>query len=351
MLSEKSISTSMQSSQNQSDKLMVSHASTNQNAPGSPAKASSDTVTAVHKVIKDVERRRCNVVVSGLKPINNVLDDLLFKSLCERHFSILPLTIKSRRIDKISSSPGAKPSRLLVHLGSEAIASEVLAQARQLRHSDDEYVRLIVYVSRDMSPKKAKLAYEERTRRRQRKSNSLSEDSSKSLSRVDETNSSDILTSGVTSDPVQLVPVSTVTSVVPSLIDTMQFPPLDSHCSGAPPFQDKQPILNSSQWCPPGTTNQATAFINQPVSYVHHMPGGLPIVSSGMFNPSNFTSVVHLGTDACTHQSSSSSQANLPAGPFVLPAPAGPSVVHAYNPFQPPLAVMYANASGEQCRK
>ena len=148
-----------------------------------------------------------------------------------------------------------------------------------------------------------------------------------------------------------MVPVSTVTSVVPSLIDTMQFPPLDSHCSGAPPYQDKQPISNSSQWCPPGTMNQAAPFINQPVSYVHHMPGGLPIVSPGMFNPSNFASVVHLGTDSCTHPTSSSTQANSPAGPFVLPASSGSSVVHAYNPFQPTLPVMYSNTSGEQCCK
>ena len=46
-------------------KLMVSHASVNQIAPGSPAKASSDTVTAVHKAIKDVERRRCMPLFLG----------------------------------------------------------------------------------------------------------------------------------------------------------------------------------------------------------------------------------------------------------------------------------------------
>ena len=177
---------------------------------------------------------------------------LLFKSLCERHFSILPTMIKSRRIDKIGSSPGAKPSRLLVQLGSEAIASEVLAQARQLRHSDDDYVKLNVYVSRDMSPEEAKLAYEERSRRRLRRLKSLTEDSSNTLPRVDENYSSDILSTGVTNEQEQRVPVPTVASAVPSLSDPMQFPPMDSHCLGALPFQDKQLISNSSQWCPPG---------------------------------------------------------------------------------------------------
>ena len=87
-----------------------------------------DTVTAVHRVIKDVKRRKCNVVVSGLRPISDVNDDLLFKSLCESYFSVVPSIIKSRCIDKISSSPGAKPSRLLVHLGPEAIAWKFLCK-------------------------------------------------------------------------------------------------------------------------------------------------------------------------------------------------------------------------------
>ena len=57
-----------------------------------------------------------------------------------------------------------KPSRLLVQFGSESIASEILLQAPQLRRSEDEHVRLNVYISRDMSP-------EERLSRHQKKQN------------------------------------------------------------------------------------------------------------------------------------------------------------------------------------
>ena len=137
-----------------------------------PAPVRLDTATTVHRVMKDFERRKNNVIVSGLKPQPNVDDGSLFNLLCERHFSVGPLAVKCRRIDKpVSSSiSGIKPSRLLVHLGSEKLASEILSQARQLRLSEDQDIRLNVYISRDMSPEESKLAYEERVRRRSRKS-------------------------------------------------------------------------------------------------------------------------------------------------------------------------------------
>ena len=81
-----------------------------------------------------------------------------------------------------------------------------------------------------------------------------------SQSRVNESNSSDILTSGL-----QLVPVSTITSAVPPLIDTKQFPQLDSHYSGAPPFQDKQadPELLTMV---PFWHHESCYFLHQPTS-------------------------------------------------------------------------------------
>ena len=139
-----------------------------------PAPVLFDTATTVHRVMKDFERRKSNVIVSGLKPQPNVDDGSLFNLLCERHFSVGPLAVKCRRIDKpgssASSMSGIKPSKLLVHLGSEKLASEILPQARQLRLSEDQDIRLNVFISLDMSPEESKLAYEERVRRRSRKS-------------------------------------------------------------------------------------------------------------------------------------------------------------------------------------
>ena len=208
---------------------------------GSSTSTPPDIVTAVHKVIKDVERRKCIVMISDLRPISDVNDDSLFKSLCERYFSVVPSIIRSRRIDKMNSSPGAKPSRFLVQLGSKATASEILAQAHQLHLSSDEHVKLNVYVSRDMSPEEAKLAYEERTRRRQKRLKSLSDDGPKSRSCADVNPPSDIPTTRLTRSRGQQVSVSSVASVVPQLNDAMQFPPLDSNCPSVSTLQDKQP--------------------------------------------------------------------------------------------------------------
>ena len=121
---------------------------------------SQDTATMVHKVMKDVERRKSNIVVSGLRARVDVDDSILFNSICEQHLSIGPLNVRCRRIDKTDRSSNGKnlPSRLLVHLGSESLATEILDRARQLRFSTDDDVRLNVYFSRDMTPEESKLA-------------------------------------------------------------------------------------------------------------------------------------------------------------------------------------------------
>ena len=83
---------------NQSNVSRSYRASTFLSVPSQSTITPPDTATAVHIDIKDVERRKCNVVVSGLKPINDVNDDLLFKSLCDRYFSVVPPIVKCRQL-------------------------------------------------------------------------------------------------------------------------------------------------------------------------------------------------------------------------------------------------------------
>ena len=76
---------------------------------------SQDNATMVHKVMKDVERRKSNIVVSGLRARVDVDDSTLFKSICEQHLSIRPLNVRCRRIDKTdrsSNSNGKNLSRI-----------------------------------------------------------------------------------------------------------------------------------------------------------------------------------------------------------------------------------------------
>jgi len=55
---------------------------------------------------------------------------------------------------------------VLVHLTSESSVSSVLAAAKQLRRGDDAYMSEHVFINPDLSPAEAKLAFEQRQRRR-----------------------------------------------------------------------------------------------------------------------------------------------------------------------------------------
>jgi len=57
-----------------------------------------------------------------------------------------------------------------VRFHREDTAVELLKSARSLRNADDPNVRRNVYINPDLAPAAAKLAYEERQRRRQRRS-------------------------------------------------------------------------------------------------------------------------------------------------------------------------------------
>jgi len=69
-------------------------------------------------------------------------------------------------MQRVDADRSSRPRRLLVHLTSEASASNLLSAARELRRSDDEDVDRNVFINPDLSPAEAKIAYEQRQRRR-----------------------------------------------------------------------------------------------------------------------------------------------------------------------------------------
>lgn len=136
--------------------------------PSVPA-LSSDAHTAmiIHRTLKDVSRRRCNVIVSGLPEENSVDDDQkAFLNICEQWLSVKPNLPNGccTRIGKQLQS--GVPRRLLIHTGSEETANAILKEARLLRHSDDIEVSERIFINPDLAPEAAKLAYEQRQRRR-----------------------------------------------------------------------------------------------------------------------------------------------------------------------------------------
>jgi hypothetical protein len=124
--------------------------------------ASSVTVEQMSKAMTDAARRRCNVVVSGLRPQDNIEPDRQFVELCESELGIKPY-VDSRRCRWVGKVPTQK---LIVSLLSEHAASEVFHVARRLRKSTDQFVKTSIFINPDLTREEAKLAYERRVRKR-----------------------------------------------------------------------------------------------------------------------------------------------------------------------------------------
>ena len=138
-----------------------------------------NTVTVkrtVMNTLNDLECRKQNLIITGIPESDDDYDDTeqaecFFVKLCKEHLSIKPLPVyhSTKRLGtKSDGSDGSRPRRLLIRLQSKESVRAVLAAAKNLRGSEDEYVRRSVYISADLSPTEAKLAYERRQRRRER---------------------------------------------------------------------------------------------------------------------------------------------------------------------------------------
>ena len=132
----------------------------------------SDITDVVHRTIKDMARRKCNVIISGLpepayhsEEDNKHADESAFFKLCEENLSVKP-AITSRGCKRLGRYGGHRPRRMLVHLTSEASATSLLAMAKDLRQSTERRVAENVYINPDLTPEEAKAAYERRQRRR-----------------------------------------------------------------------------------------------------------------------------------------------------------------------------------------
>jgi len=126
----------------------------------------------VTRTLNDTQRRKRNVVITGLPESQEIDDITAFSELCEYYLPVKPTVTYGgcRRIGKESSD---RPRRLLVRLNSEKMATELIRSAPLLRKSDDEYVARKIYINPDLSPSESKLAYEARQRRREWKKQPL----------------------------------------------------------------------------------------------------------------------------------------------------------------------------------
>ena len=134
-----------------------------------------DMQLEIHRTFQNIARRKCSVIVTGRPEPQSTNDHYskaadveAFTNLCEEHLSVKPSLARKgcRRLGKPSQRCSNRPRRLLVHLTSEASASNLLSAARELRRSDDENVDRNVFINPDLSPAEDKIAYEQCQRRR-----------------------------------------------------------------------------------------------------------------------------------------------------------------------------------------
>jgi len=158
--------------------------------PSSDTPAAAVPAVEVERVIEDVNRRKRNVIITGLLEDNGVDDTTAFQQLCEDYLECKPHVVNSRRIGQHSPD---KPRRLLVRLRDEQSASALLQTSRRLRSVDNDTVSKTIFINPDLTPAAAKLAFEERQKRRQRQQQKLA----KSENDLD-TSQSDAVISAVT---------------------------------------------------------------------------------------------------------------------------------------------------------
>ena len=138
--------------------------------PQPPPKPPINTESVMRSVcneMKDKERRKRNIIVSGMEPDVRYNDNAMFSDLCN---SILGIDVYGEIDVKLSRRlPSSKQIHpLLIVFKREETANEILRYAKNLRESSDERIRTLVYINADLTPTEAKLAFEDREQRRAR---------------------------------------------------------------------------------------------------------------------------------------------------------------------------------------
>ena len=112
--------------------------------------------------------RQANVVISGLPMSTQKTDAELVQQLFRDELSIQCNIVSCQRLGKPSSG---KTQLLKVCTAGAKEAADVLAAAKRLRHSADNYISKNVFINRDMTKSEAEVAYQARCRRRHKDGN------------------------------------------------------------------------------------------------------------------------------------------------------------------------------------
>ena len=134
--------------------------------PSAPQDQAGSSDENIHRVLNDLSRRKKNVIVCGLPEESGGDDSATFQRLCEDHLGCKPFVLGCKRLGEHNPQ---QPRRLLVRLRNETVASELLYSSRSLRAVTNPSTVQSIYINPDLTPAAAKLAFEERKKRRLKK--------------------------------------------------------------------------------------------------------------------------------------------------------------------------------------
>ena len=123
----------------------------------------------IERAVKEINRKRLNVVVSGLAETGTFHGDAqLFSDLCSEFLGLRPTPTKCVRLGKTSplANGDTRPRLLLVSFATELEATSIISSARRLREAANDDVRRYVFINRDMTKEESKAAFERRVERR-----------------------------------------------------------------------------------------------------------------------------------------------------------------------------------------
>jgi len=118
----------------------------------------STLVDRVRAKVRDADRRKRCVIVSGLHSDPNCADSDIFLSLCTDYLNLKPYVSPSG-CQRLGIHNNSAPQKLRVTLLSEHAASELLLAAKRLRDADNQYVANNIYINRDLTVEQSKAAF------------------------------------------------------------------------------------------------------------------------------------------------------------------------------------------------
>ena len=166
----------------ESGKIQATTSSVPATAAVPPQSASSNIqsiLKSVHLDLMNKNKKKSNVVISGLASSDQLSDAAVAANLISSHWNLPTNCITNcKRLGK--ESPG-KIRPLLVVLDSEASADLIIREAKTLRNSRNEVISRSVFVNPDRTKAESLALYELREQRRAKEKLKSTQDTTSSL--------------------------------------------------------------------------------------------------------------------------------------------------------------------------